>query len=469
MGEDFVFPPGLRFRVDGREVTVGQKIGGGGQGIVQRVDDAAGAPVYALKSYPLDAVPQEMPRLIRELIARGNPDRKRFVWPLKMLKSGDERRQGYLMPLVPPSYRPVSDLLADDEDDLRRPDVLTRVGLEIAHGVLLLHVKGLCYRDINSDNLLFDPATGHIAICDNDNVGVDNGLYPSSLTGTPFFIAPETLTTGAQPSRRTDLHAVAVLLFWLLIRAHPLRGRRVTRSNFQPRPGYDRRLYGEHALFVFDPTDASNRPDPQVDPRAGKLWSRCPTFLRRLFIRAFTDGLTDPRQRVSLLEWCDALIRLRDVTVSCAACEELVFLDPDVESVPCRCGGQVTWDLRVDIRGHHLPVSPRARIVSHHVTHNLDVDEVVARTEMSPLRLRNVSDSGWSVSWPDGHRAKVAPQASVELSAGMTVRISSGQSSAVATVGTGAPASRDTTADAAGMVMGMDTTTWQDEHTGSPS
>ena len=50
---------------------------------------------------------------------------------------------------------------------------LTTAGLELAHSFMLLHARGLCYRDISFGNVLFDPDTGSILICDNDNVATD--------------------------------------------------------------------------------------------------------------------------------------------------------------------------------------------------------------------------------------------------------------------------------------------------------
>ena len=59
--------------------------------------------------------------------------------------------------------------------------------------------------------MFFDPDTGDVLICDNDNVSA-NGIDNSSVYGTPRFMAPEIVMGQAKPSRNTDLYSLAVLL-----------------------------------------------------------------------------------------------------------------------------------------------------------------------------------------------------------------------------------------------------------------
>ena len=63
--------------------------------------------------------------------------------------------------------------------------------------------------------MFFDPDTGDVLICDNDNVSA-NGIDNSSVYGTPRFMAPEIVMGQAKPSRNTDLYSLAVLLFYMV-------------------------------------------------------------------------------------------------------------------------------------------------------------------------------------------------------------------------------------------------------------
>src|SRR5256885_1046760 len=82
-----------------------------------------------------------------------------------------------------------------------------------------LHARGLCYRDISFGNAFFDPETGEVLICDNDNVTVDaqakGGVY-----GTPRFMSPEIVRGETAPNSQTDLFSLSVLLFYMFMMHH---------------------------------------------------------------------------------------------------------------------------------------------------------------------------------------------------------------------------------------------------------
>ena len=55
------------------------------------------------------------------------------------------------------------------------------------------------------------------------------------------------------------------------------------------------KIYGKEPIFIFDPNDTSNRPVPGIHDNALAFWRIYPQFLRDIFIRAFTDGISDPK------------------------------------------------------------------------------------------------------------------------------------------------------------------------------
>ncbi len=107
---------------------------------------------------------------------------------------------------------------------------LATAGLNLSHNYLLLHSQGLCYRDISFGNAFFDPDSGDILICDNDNVSVD-GAGLLGVLGTPRFMAPEVVRGEAVPSTQTDLFSLSVLLFYMLMVATRSKGKRRRRSS----------------------------------------------------------------------------------------------------------------------------------------------------------------------------------------------------------------------------------------------
>ena len=306
----------LRGETSGCSCHIDAFIGAGGQGDVYRV--TVGSDAYALKwsnESMLAADPLLSSRL--EAAIRLQAPSERFLWPFELVTMSGGRL-GYLMPLRKPEFQSVQKLLGST-DGWPSFRVLTAVCFNLADAFLQLHAKGFSYQDISASNVFFDPRNGDVQICDNDNVDIDG--RPSAMGGTREYQAPELVERQAGPSRATDLHALAVLLFRLLLVDHPLVGAREDRMRNSSTPEATRTLFGRDALFAFDPLDRSNAPVPERHASMTALWPGLPQHIRDLFIRAFTSGLRDPvHGRVQEGEWRRAMAALRDAVTMCRHC-----------------------------------------------------------------------------------------------------------------------------------------------------
>ncbi len=205
-----------------------------------------------------------------------------------------------------------------------------RINILLSRSVRRMHAAGLAHSDLSYKNVLVDPVTGGAAIIDIDGLVVP-GKYPPDVVGTPDFIAPEVLRTNKLdkndpnrklPSRATDLHALAVLIYMYLLYRHPLRGGKVHDLD----PQRDEELsMGERALFVEHPTDTTNRPNLS-DVRPGDLpwadvtkrpYTLTGPYLKPLFDKAFIEGLHNPNLRPSADEWEQALVKTIDLMQPC--------------------------------------------------------------------------------------------------------------------------------------------------------
>lgn len=127
-----------------------------------------------------------------------------------------------------------------------------------------MHQMGLAHSDLSYNNVLVDPVTKSATIIDIDGLVVP-GLFPPEVIGTADFIAPEVLKTKhlplhdadrVLPNQKTDLHALAVLIYMYLLRRHPLRGGKIWDLDSER----DEVLsMGEKAIFVEHPSDNTNR------------------------------------------------------------------------------------------------------------------------------------------------------------------------------------------------------------------
>ena len=414
---DGLIQPGdtLRMERAGAPLATEKRIGEGGQGVVH-VARLNGTP-FAVKWFRPGLGSDEMRTSITALIQRGRPPHPAFVWPIDLVSSDHLPGFGYLMPLLEPRFVSLAQLLNTERQPSFR--VITTIGRELVDAFAALHSGGLCYRDISFGNLRVDPATREAAIIDVDNVGVDGGS--ALVKGTGPFMAPELLRDEALPSTVTDLHSLAVLLFYLLMHGHPLFGVRADASCSWEH-GARRsetelllRNFGIEPVFIFDPDDPSNR--PVSGDKALTWWPIYPEQCRRVFTRAFTAGLHDAslNGRVTEGTWRRVLLGLHDCVCCCPACDAALFYDPE-QAGPCcwNCSAPLPVPVTLKLRGSLLVLAEDAVLTSHHLNRDRDYRTACAVVEPDPRQpgrsvLRNLTDRTWTVV-PDGEEPKrVAP------------------------------------------------------------
>ena len=111
----------------------------------------------------------------------------------------------------------------------------------------------------------------------------------------------------------------------------------------------ERQLFGADPLFIFDPDDKSNAPDPVIHGAVLDYWPLYPQYIRDDFTRAFTSGLRAPAQRVREGVWRSHLSRLLDGIVVCGCGRENLT---DVGAVlgPCwSCGREIPAPVRLSL------------------------------------------------------------------------------------------------------------------------
>ena len=414
----------------GTPCQVDRLLGAGGQGEVYRVNWSGGN--FALKWYYCDPTNakqirglEEQRRSLEKLIGPAPSDA--FLWPLDIACLPSVQNFGYLMRLREPRFKDLEDLVYGRVmPDFR---TLVTVGLALADNFHKLHCKGLCYRDISFGNAFFDPKTGDVAICDNDNVTEDK-CPVCAVWGTPGFMAPE-VYCGKLPSKRTDLHSLAVLLFHIFLLSHPLKGKRLLNLQLLDDDAL-RELLGTNPLFIFDPSDKSNEAvnEPEAGKTAKKYWPIYPQFLRDTFNRAFTEGLHDPENgRVVEGIWRERLSQLRDAIFYCACGKENFY---DFEAMKASggkagecwsCHKQLRFPYRIRIGDAVVMLSHVGKLYPHHLdkarSKNYDFTRAVAEVVRHPTDpniwgLKNCTTENW-VATIEGTNSLIVPGKSVVL------------------------------------------------------
>jgi DNA-binding helix-hairpin-helix protein with protein kinase domain len=412
---------------------VGPFLGGGGQGEVYKA--TMGSSTVALKWYFEKQATLEQRQALRRLVEQGPPTRQ-FLWPLDLVSDPAVPGYGYVMPLREPRYKGLLDLVMRKVESNFK--ALASAGMQLSHNFLELHVtKGSCYRDISFGNVFFEPSTGEVLICDNDNVTAD-GSSVGGVLGTPDFMAPEVVRGEANPSRATDLFSLAVLFFYMFFNSHPLYGRRLLGIRCLDLPAKTL-LCGTKPLFIFDPDNRENEAVPlEEDPEgigdaganAVVLWPLYPAFFRDLFIEAFTTGLRDPSRRTQESIWRRAMARLRDLVILCAACNHQNLHDPAApDTKNCwSCGQKLHRPICLTLGKDAVAISPDTRIFPHHINPQkpFDFSAPVGEVAQHPQNpaiwgLKNMTSAPWNVTMPDGSSRTVDPGRSVSLAPGVKI------------------------------------------------
>ena len=393
-------------------------LGAGGQGEVYDVD--LNGSHYALKWYYKHMATDEQKAILDNLITKGTPDSS-FLWPQDLIDKDPTGSFGYIMPLRPKNYKSIVDLMK------RRAEPsfysLCRAAYNLTKGYEKLHTMGFSYRDISFGNLFFNPDNGDVLICDNDNVSA-NGNNDSTVYGTPRFMAPEIVTGKAKPSRNTDLFSLAVLLFYMLMMHHPLEGK--LEANIKCMDVHAMtKLYGTNPVFIFDPIDQSNRPVPKYQENAIIYWPIYPESIRSLFTQSFTIGLSAPNKRVTEKQWLDAFANLMTGIIICPKCGVEVFFDEQkaVENITHKCWNchkTIFLPSSIIIEKNRVLLSKGAKLLSHHINNDYDMDTVVGEVVQHPsnpnqLGIKNKSKGNWIFIKPDGQHILVAPEKSVSI------------------------------------------------------
>ena len=414
------------------DCEVENMLGGGGQGEVYRAR-LGGQDVAVKWYYPAQATTEQYSSL-STLVRQGPPNQK-FLWPMELVEAEGVIGFGYVMPLREPRYKSLFDLVTRRIDPSFR--ALTTAGLELANSFLQLHSRGLCYRDISFGNVFFDPNTGEILICDNDNVAVD-GSY-TGILGTPDFMAPEIVRGEENPDTETDLFSLSVLLFYMFHIHHPLYGKKVLSIHCLDLPAR-KKLCGDEPVFIFDPNDKTNEAvpatqDPTREAGANALafWKIYPTFFKRLFIQAFTNGLRDNSQRVKESIWRGAMITLRDSIIYCGNCSHENFYDPIAlqatkKPAPCwNCNNDIRLPPRIKLGTKIVMLNHDTRLYPHHVDDarlydcTREIGAIVRHpTQSNVWGLKNISSEKW-VSTVNGAMKEIEPGRSVSLNVGTKI------------------------------------------------
>lgn len=405
----------------GGKAKVLKVIGSGGQGIVYLVE--FNGMNWALKWYDINKIkkPKEFRNNIQNNINDGAPSNK-FLWPKYLTKETADGTFGYLMELKPASFDSFVDILNTYKlviDPLSGRAVKKAVRftslyamvtavINIANAFRQLHRAGKSYQDLNDGGFFINVDTGAILVCDCDNIAPDGSNF--GIGGKPGYMAPEVVRGTAKPNVQTDKYSLAVVLFKLLFRGDPMEGEKVIKDICLTESS-ELKHYGQNAVFVYDPDNASNRPVRGIHDNVIKFWRLYPDYIRDAFIHSFTVGIREPNKRIIENEWQKLFIRLRSEIIMCGCGRTnftSMFQKPDEKTYKCPKCGMEFGTLGFSNRSYRMPLYLGCKFYKCEIDPESDdflsVAGELVENSLRPgvLGIKNHSDKTWRVKMPDG-------------------------------------------------------------------
>lgn len=305
---------------------------GTGQGDVYRVSHDG--KVYAMKI--LHEADSNNVEQIRRQMQRGKVCDE-LVTPIDIIDDG--KNVGYIMEYITENYLPGSILFNGVQDKDGKTELPFSIKIAALYNIskILSYLFGadLAVTDVKFDNCKVDPTNGDVKIFDTDTViRSENG--ESVVEGTLGFMPPLTMLGKEKPDKYNDCFALGVMIFMTLLGSHPLMGRLADKIDDMDIETY---LFAKRPVYVWHPTNDSNRPDEDNILTAQKLMKYPGAFIKAME-STFVDGLYRKEKRTTPAKWCEVLTEIYAESYCCEECgEEQFFSDDSTEC--CYCGSKL--------------------------------------------------------------------------------------------------------------------------------
>ena len=407
----------------GKTVTVEKYLAEGGQGAVYVVDYMG--QKKALKWYKPEAMkePDIFYEHIKNNVMRKAPSSE-FLWPLDITEWVDGTF-GYIMDLRPEGYYEVKHFTLK-KVSFKSYKTIINACLKIVSAFRILHNSGYSYQDINDGNFFINPDNGKVLICDNDNVAPDG--EETGIIGKPRYMAPEIVLRKNKPNSLSDRFSMSIILYMLFSLNHPLEGKRYLVPALTNEA--QEKLYGSEPLFMMDPNDDGNGPDPVFHANSIMVWSCLPDYMKDIFLKAFSQkAFEKPSSRPAEKEWLNVLTRFRSDIVTCPSCKNEVFTQ---EGNSCRCDvckKRVNIPFKLEFTQYSIPAMKDSRIYRCQLgvcNQEVALDPVAAVLEnksTGALGIKNKSGKRWDAVTSKGVARKVAPDEVIPIKNGITFTI----------------------------------------------
>ena len=327
---------GKKVLINGKEYTLGKRLGGGLEGSIYDVEDL---PDYVIKIINDDKMTQSQRsevynhlKWLKDLGSRNKEIKQHMTVPKALL----DDYLGYIMLKASEhdslkNYINVPNTAEFDEWYLREYTFKKRyqIIVNLFRALREIHLAGLIFTDLSPNNIMVHRKQNQIVFIDTDNTRRRSDMY-NGVLGTPGYMAPEVYRKpdirlaqayGIDPnlfskcgclSPETDIFSAAVIAFQLLTLQHPFIGDEIEEGT----PEEEEAALEIKTDYIFK-AGTTNTSSFGLTTKFEEITTK---EIRALFERTFVDGKDNPALRPTAEEFLEAFQNALDLIVTCPHC-----------------------------------------------------------------------------------------------------------------------------------------------------
>ena len=207
-----------------KRYTILDKLGAGGVGTVYRVLDRLTGSEVALKQLALNTSLNSRVDLSKNIALTTEfqlLSALRHPNLIGVLNYGFEKTERGLQPFFTMALVEGGRTLREASRNRSLQDKLMLLR-QVLHALVYIHRQGIVHRDLKPENILVTP-DDQVKVLDFGLAALQGQQLELEVVGTVYYMAPETFL-GLSPTRATDLYAVGVMAYEMLVGEHPYGG-----------------------------------------------------------------------------------------------------------------------------------------------------------------------------------------------------------------------------------------------------
>lgn len=345
---------GEKVLINGKEYTLGSKLGGGLEGNIFTVVEAPGHVIKIINDRNMTRMQRnevyEHLKWLKELGSRNKEIKQCLTIPKALL----DDYLGYVMLnasehdnlkkyIIPPTEEGMFDEWYKKDFTFKKR---YQIIVNLFDALRKIHLAGLIFTDLSPNNIMVHRTQNQIVFIDTDNTRRRTDLYHGVL-GTPGYMAPEVyrkpdinlakennidpkiLSNCGRLTAESDIFSAAIIAFQILTLQHPFIGDEIEEGT----PDDEERALEIKTDYIFK-EGTSNTSTYGLTTKFEQITAK---GIRDLFYRTFVDGKENPALRPTAEDFLEEFQKAFDSIVVCDQCgfSRLYSYDGDNDCINC--------------------------------------------------------------------------------------------------------------------------------------